>query len=150
MHRNPTHDDARLILELFEARREPRLREARDWFVRSLAVESLDDLDRVCPRGSTENASFRMVIGYWDMVASFVANEVLHRELFFESGQEMLLVWEKVKKIVVPMRERSGNPMALRNLERVSKAYLEWLDAHAPDFYPRWSAAIAALASPKG
>lgn len=146
MHRPASHEDAQLILRLYDLRREPRMRKARDWFVLSFTADTLEQLEQRCPRGTEENAYFRMVLGYWDMAASFVSGGVLHRELFFQSGQELLLVWEKVRRLVPPMRERSGNPILFRHLEQVAVAYIEWLDAHAPDFYERYATRVRALA----
>ena len=86
----PTYDDAQLILKLYEMRREERLRKARAWFSSSFRVRMIDDFTRLCPVGSDENASYRMVVTYWEMVASFVTSGVLHKELFFQSGRELL------------------------------------------------------------
>jgi len=63
-------ESAVLNLELFELRREPVLREARDWFLREFTPESFDELLTVV--SGQRNASFRMVVGYWDMAASLV------------------------------------------------------------------------------
>ena len=66
-----TYDDVTLILQLYEMRREDRLREARKWFTGSFKVKSYDDFTALCPPGSEPNASYRMVTTYWEMVASF-------------------------------------------------------------------------------
>ena len=96
MDRQPNHEDAILILRLYELRRDERLREARDWFARNFNATTLHAYETLCPPGSEPNAFTRMVTSYWDMVASFVTNGVLHDELFFQSGREMLLVWERM------------------------------------------------------
>jgi hypothetical protein len=63
-------ESASLNLKLFELRREPVLREARDWFLKDFNRESLAELLEVV--GGERNASFRMVLGYSDMAASLV------------------------------------------------------------------------------
>ena len=64
--------------------------------VRSLvSSQDLEEVNELCPLGSDESAYFRMVVSYWDMVASFIANGVLQREIFFESGRELLLTLGK-------------------------------------------------------
>src|SRR4029453_6672198 len=93
MQSRATYDDARLILDLYEMRREERLRKARAWFVASFKPKSATDLAALCPRGSDENASYRMVTTYWEMVASFLTSGVLNKELFYQSGGERVLVW---------------------------------------------------------
>jgi hypothetical protein len=140
MHARATYDDARLILSLYETRREERLRKARAWFAGSFKPRSLDDFAALCPPGSDENASYRMVTTYWEMVASFVTSGVLSQELFFQSGRELLLVWERLREILPALREKNKDPFAYANLEAVATAYVEYLDRRAPGTYAAFSA----------
>ena len=82
-----TYDDVKLLLQLYDVRREDRLREARRWFAASFKVKTLDAFNALCPPGSEPSASYRMVTTYWEMVASFMTSGVLSQELFFESGR---------------------------------------------------------------
>jgi hypothetical protein len=127
-----TYDDAKLILQLYEMRREPRLREARKWFTASFKPKSYDDFLAMCPPGSEPNASYRMVVTYWEMVASFLTSGVLHPELFYQSGREMLFVWERVRDILPALRDVYKHPRELKNLEEASIAYIAWWRQHAP------------------
>src|ERR1700692_1633460 len=95
--RPATIDDVNLILRLYEMRREARMREARRWFISSFKLKSYADFPALCPAGSEENASFRMLVTYYEMVASFMTSGVLHAELFYQSGREMLVVWERIR-----------------------------------------------------
>lgn len=140
MHSRPTYDDARLILSLYETRREERLRKARAWFAGSFKPRSLEDFAALCPPGSDENASYRMVTTYWEMVASFITSGVLSQELFFQSGRELLLVWERLREILPALREKNKDPFAYANLEAVATAYIEHLDRKAPGTYAAFSA----------
>jgi hypothetical protein len=118
MHPRPTYDDANLILRLYEMRREDRMRKARAWFTaKCKGVQSFEELMKLAPPGSDENASYRQVVTYWDLVASFVASGILHRELFFQSGRELLLVWERVRDFLPSMRDAYHDPNYLKNLE---------------------------------
>jgi len=58
-------ESAQLNLQLFNLRREPVLREARSWFLVEFNPESIAEL--VALVSGERNASFRMVLGYWDM-----------------------------------------------------------------------------------
>jgi hypothetical protein len=140
MHARATYDDARLILSLYETRREERLRKARAWFAGSFKPRSLEDFAALCPPGSDENASYRMVTTYWEMVASFVTSGVLSQELFFQSGRELLLVWERLREILPALREKNKDPFAFTNLEAVATGYIEYLDRRAPGTYAAFSA----------
>lgn len=137
-----TYDDVNLILRLYELRRESRMRTAREWFATQFRASTLEEFERLCPPGSEESAYFRMVTSYWDMAASFITNGVLHQELFFQSGGELLLVWERLKDLAPALRERTRNPLAYRNLETVAQAYVQWLNRNAPGAYEQIAARL--------
>lgn len=131
----PTYDDANLILRLYEMRREDRMREARAWFTAHFRPKQWEELATLVPPGSGENASFRMVISYWDMVAGFIVSGVLSKELFFQSGRELLLVFERMRAVLPGIREAYQDPSYLANLERVGLDYAAHLQAQSPDAY---------------
>jgi hypothetical protein len=137
-----THDDANLVLKLYEMRREDRMREARRWFAASFKVKNLGEFQTLCPPGSEPNASFRMVVTYWDMVASFVTKDVLNKELFYQSGGELLFVWERLRALLPELRQANGNPIQYRNLESTSLAFIDWWNKEAPGAYDAFSARI--------
>jgi hypothetical protein len=139
-----TYDDVNLVLSLYETRRESRLRDARAWFVANFRASDLDEFYKLCPTGSPENASFRMVVSYWDMVASFIASGVLNQELFFESGRELLLVYIRIKEMLPAAREVNKDPYAYKNLETVALAMQEWMNKRAPGSYEAFEARIMA------
>lgn len=131
----PTFDDANLILRLYELRREDRMRDARAWFTAHFKATTWEQFTTVAPPGSDQNASFRMVVSYWEMVASFVAAGVLDQALFFQSGRELLVVWERVRDLLPVMRERYEDPTYFHNLERVGTAFAEWYARQSPGAY---------------
>jgi hypothetical protein len=131
----PTHEDAKLLLQLYEMRREPRLREARRWFTASFRAKSLDELTKLCPVGTEENASYRMVTSYWELVASFITSGVLNQELFFQSGRELLFCWTRIRELMPHVRAQNRNPIEWKNIETVATAYIEWWNAQAPGAY---------------
>jgi len=135
----PTYDDVNLVLKLYDMRREPRMREARRWFTGSFKAKSLDDFNALCPAGSEQHASYRMVTTYWEMVASFVTSGVLNDELFFQTGRELLFCWERVRDLVPHVRELYKNPIELRNLEAAAKLYIKWWNKQAPGAYEAFS-----------
>ena len=128
----PSHDDAKLILRLYELRRDETMRKARQWFVENYFISSLEEAGALCPPGSQENAYLRQVTSYWEMAASFVATGILNQELFFQSGQELLLVWMRVRGCLAEMRKAMSAPNAWKNLETVGNAYIEYLNRTAP------------------
>lgn len=131
----PTYDDANLILRLYEMRREERMREARAWFTAHFRPKKWEELATLVPPGSQENASYRMVISYWDMVASFVVTGVLNRELFFQSGRELLVVHERLRPVLAGVRDAYRDPGYLGNLEKVGDELAAYMQAQSADAY---------------
>lgn len=138
-----TYDDVNLILRLYEMRRESRLREARAWFTSKFHAQTMAEVRALCPPGSAEDASFRMVVSYWDMVASFINGGVLGSELFFESGRELLIAWIRVSPVIEEIRTLYGDPCVWHNLEKVAKQYAAWLDNRAPGSYAKFAERIS-------
>ena len=149
MDRPPTHADAELMLRLYDMRREPRLREARRWFMKSFHVSTIEEFQKLCPPGSEENASYRMVVSYWEMAASFVNHGILHEELFFENNQELLFIWERIRELVPKGRALQKNPKQLFNFEQVAGRFQEWWNRRAPDYYSVFSTMVRTGALPK-
>src|ERR1700676_4200836 len=81
-----THEQGNLMLKLYDMRRENRLRDARDWFAANFHVKNFEDVMRVCPPGTQQNTYMRMVVGYWEMVASIVNRGLIDEALFFENS----------------------------------------------------------------
>jgi hypothetical protein len=120
-----TYEDANLLLRLYELRREDKLRTAREWFMKNCYASTMEELQKLCPRGSEGDAYFRMVTSYWDMAASFVTNGVLHERLFTGNTGELLFVWIRISGIIPAIREAFANPEYLANLETVATAMVE-------------------------
>jgi len=45
MDSQATYDDVNLILRLYELRREPKMRTARDWFAKNFKAANLDPIE---------------------------------------------------------------------------------------------------------
>jgi hypothetical protein len=64
----------------------------------------------------------RQVGGYWDMAASFVLQGALNEELFLQPGccGEMFFIFAKVYPFLKEFREKTNNPDAFANIEKVA------------------------------
>ena len=129
---NATHEQVNLLLKLYDLRREPKLREARDWYGTHFNIKTAEDVMKIAPFGSKENTYMRMVLGYWDMVAGIANRGLVDEELFFESTGEQWGVWERVKPAVGTFRSMFSNPKFLSNLEESCKRYEAWREKNAP------------------
>jgi hypothetical protein len=78
---------AQLNLKLFELRREPVLREARQWFLWEFNPDSLEEVFKMA--SGPRNASFRMVLSYWNMAASLVTTGAIEADAFHAANDEI-------------------------------------------------------------
>jgi hypothetical protein len=124
-----SHEQADMLLKLFDLRREARLRQARDWFIRNFHPQSLADRGSLTPE---QDATVRMVTSYWDMVAGFVRRGLVEEEMFFENTGEFWIVWERLQPIAGEVREMFKDPHIWENMEKVSQRYETWRERRAP------------------
>lgn len=128
------YQDAQMILQFYELRRESRLREARSFVLGRFKAKNVAELHELCPPGSEENAFFRQVLTYWDMVSAIVKRDILEKELFFETNGEITAVWEKVKHLIPELRAEFNNEAFLENLEEVATLREAYLNVKAPGY----------------
>ncbi len=121
MPKKPTIEDARLILELYDLRREPELRKARQWWLMTFWPKNADDFVKVATAmGSEENNWLRQVGSYWGMAASFVLNGVVSEKLFFQVSfcGELYFLFAKVRSFLPELREKMNNPDLFLTIEK--------------------------------
>src|SRR5690348_1635218 len=127
-----THDQTNLMLRLFELRREPKMREARAWYVENFHPQTPEDVFKIAPPGSEENAYMRMVNSYWEMVANIVNRGLIDEKFFFENSGEQWIVWDRMKQIAPTMRTMMKNPHMFENLEKHCTRLDAWREKRAP------------------
>lgn len=128
----PTYEQAQLHLQIFEQRREARLRQARDWFFKNYHPENFSDSERIAPMGSEGGTNVMMVLSYWEQTCAFLNYGLLHEELFFETNGEFFGVYEAVKPTLAEGREKWNYKPFLTNLEQAAQRYEKWLENRAP------------------
>jgi hypothetical protein len=126
------YQDAQLILQFYELRRETLFREARAFMAGQFKAKTLQELNELCPPGSDQNAHFRQVTSYWDMIAAIVKRHLVDKELFFETNGEITVVWERVRPLVPALREAYSNPRFLSNLEQIATEREAYVEERAP------------------
>jgi hypothetical protein len=132
MATKPTHKQAQLHLQIYDLRREARLRQARDWFQQNYIVETFDDAMRLAPMGTEHGTFVGMVLGYWDQACALLNYGLLHEDLFFETSPEFFGVWERLKAMVPEFRERMGDKHLLEHMEKAAERYEAWSEDRAP------------------
>lgn len=122
MPKKPTASDAELILKLYDLRREPEMRKARNWCLVEFWPTSVDDLIKVAmDLGSQQNNWMRQVGGYWNMAASLALTGTISEDLFLEpsfSG-EMFMIYAKMRPFLKEMRGKMKNPHIFANVEKL-------------------------------
>jgi len=132
METKPTHEQAQLHLQVYDLRREARLRQARDWFQQNYVAETFDDAMRIAAPGTEQSTFVGMVIGYWEQACALLNYGLLHEDLFFETSGEFFGVWELLKPVVPQFRERFADKSLLANLEQAAKRYEAWSERRSP------------------
>jgi hypothetical protein len=130
--KRPTPAQAQLLLQLYDLRREEKLRKAREWFLQNYHPQTLDEGNRLTPPGSEESAYARMVTTYWDQACALLNYGLLHEELFFETTGEFFAVFEQIRPILPEVRERYAYPPYLEHLEKAARRYEKWIRRRAP------------------
>lgn len=144
MREHPDHHDAELLLRLYDMRREAKLRRAREWFTHEFHAQSIEEFQTNFPMGSEENAFFRMVATYWEMVGSIVNSGLIKQDFFFQNTGEFFGVWEKIKHMMPAIREAFKNPHMWENLEIMATHYEEWMNKRSPEAIGAYRQRIAA------
>ena len=112
------HEDADLILKLYDLRRETVMREARNWLFTFNPTSIQDVMETMMGEHS---GHFRMVISYWDMACAMVTNGAIDEELFNQTNGEHVFVYMKIEPVLEDIRKMFDNQEFLKNLETVVK-----------------------------
>jgi hypothetical protein len=132
MEAKPTHEQAQLHLQIYEQRREPRLRQARDWFFSNYFADTLEDAMRIAAPGTEAGTSFMMVLSYWDQACALLNYGLLHEDLFFETNGEFFGVWDRMKPTIQQGREKFANKLFLAHMEKAANRYETWIEKRSP------------------
>lgn len=109
------HDEANLILKLYELRREPTMRAAREWFI-GFNPQTVADVNNAM--FSENGAHLRMVTSYWDMAAALVNHGAIGHDIFNDTNGEHLLVFSKMEAVLPELRAAWG-PDVMAHLEKL-------------------------------
>jgi len=113
------HEEADLILKLYDLRRESTMRIARDYYFRDFNPESMADISKALM--GEHSGHLRMVVSYWDMAASLVNHGAIDLTLFNETNGEHFGVFMKLEPFLGEIRAAFG-PQFVANLEKLVDA----------------------------
>jgi hypothetical protein len=132
MGTTPTHEQGQLHLQVYDLRREARLRQAREWFFKNYIVETIEDSRRIAPPGTENGALAMQVLSYWEQACALLNYGLLHEDLFFETSGEFFGVWERVKPVIGAIRKQFSNPLFLGHLEKAAARFESWSESRMP------------------
>lgn len=117
-----THDDADIILKLYDLRREEVLRKARHWIVFEFNPKTPEEFLVVLQAaGSQENAYFRQAISYWEMAASLVIHGAVKSDLYLDSNGEGILIFAKLYGFREAYASKTGFPLMRQTAQMIEK-----------------------------
>jgi hypothetical protein len=132
MDSKPTYEQAQLHLQVYEQRREARLRQARDWFSQNYFPETMADAMKIAAPGTEGGIFFGAVINYWEQACALLNYGLLHEDLFFETSGEFFGVWERVKPTIAEAREMFKYKSFLSHMEKAAQRYETWVETRSP------------------
>ena len=132
MESKPTFEQAQLHLQVYEMRREPRLRQARDWFFSNYFANTFDEAMRISAPGTEGGTNYMMVVSYWEQACALLNYGLLHEDLFFETSGEFFGVWERIKPTLEEGRKLFSSKIFLAHLEKAAKRYETWIEQRSP------------------
>lgn len=116
----PDHLDADLILKLYDLRREPVLREARDQLTREFLPRNAKEAVAVLAQDHPLNRAYRQVSTYWEMVYRMARHGIIHGDFLVENNGEGLLLYAKVEPYLTEIRAATS-PRSFQDAEWVAK-----------------------------
>jgi hypothetical protein len=112
------HEDADLILKLYDLRREAVMREARTWWF-GFNPTSIQDV--MSTMTGEHSGYMRMVLSYWDMACAMVLSGAIDEDLFNTTNGEHVIVYMKMEPVLQEIRAMFDNPDFAKSLETVVK-----------------------------
>src|SRR6266700_1565223 len=128
----PTHEQGQLQLQIYDLRRETKLRQARDWGFQNYHVDTFDEAMRIAAPGTENGALVMMVFSYWEQACAFLNYGLLHEDLFFETSGEFYGVWVRVKPIIQEGRKMFVSQQFLGHLEQAATRFEKWIEVRSP------------------
>ena len=100
----PDHHDATIILQLYDLRREPVMRESRAAVYSRFRPQNVEEAVAILKQDHPLNTALRQVVGYWEMVYGMMKWGVLHPDFALESTGEGMVLYAKMEPYLAEVR----------------------------------------------
>lgn len=138
-----THNDADLLLRIYEMRREPELRKSRDFMSFKCEARTFEEFTKKYPMGSPGSLHWGKVFGYWDLACALVDRGLIDKDLFNTCNGEHVALFLKFRPVIEGFRKAWNFPQMLASLERVATSHPMFADME------KWTAQAAEQAQRK-
>ena len=132
METKPTHEQAQLHLQVYDLRREARLRQARDWFFKNYFAETLEESAKIAAPGTEAGTNVMMVLSYWEQACALLNYGLLHEELFFQTSGEFFWAWDRISALAPQFRQKFVSKGWMEQMEQAAKRYEAWMEIRSP------------------
>jgi hypothetical protein len=113
-------EEAQLILQMYDLRREAVMRKARTHVVAEFWPQNYEEFKAVVTAYGTEpNAYFRQVMTYWNMISAMVLRGAVGEQLFYETQTEPYFLWAKFGEHIAQARKDQIDPEFLSHLDKL-------------------------------
>ena len=127
----PTHEDAKLLIEVFKLRMDPSLQEAERWFLSKFQPGTWTDVRARYPEGSPEWMYLSRVLRYWEMVGALVYHNLLNEDLLFDLLESTDRLWERLGEWLPSARSEMAVDTG-ENIELLVQRQRRWRHAYQP------------------
>ena len=117
--KKPSHQDAELILRLYDLRREPVMRESRN-AIASWIPRSYEDVRAITQPTHPHNAAWRQVSSYFEMAFGFARHGIVDADFLAENTGEGMFLFAKMEPHLKAFR-KDLSPTAFQNSEWLAR-----------------------------
>ncbi len=125
----PTHEDAKLLIDLFRMQQDPQLREAEVWFLHEFRPGTWSEIGAQYPAGSTGGDRMERVLRFWELVGALVDHGMLNEELLFDVLPRIMPIWQRIEPWITQARDALGND-TWENIEILAARQQHWQQMH--------------------
>ena len=117
----PTHQDAIIMLRLYQWTAIAGLSKAINWMWSDDFITDYAEFIKKYPRGSEGYEKATRICGYYETIGTLYKNGLFNEELLFD-WLAVYLVWDRIKDFAIGLREEAGEPRLFENFEAMAKA----------------------------
>ena len=120
----PTHDDARLMVELAHLYAVQDVGEAAGWIRSDAFISDYAQFNATYPQGSVEALKLGKVLNYYETLGTLHKHDLINEDLLFD-WLAINIVWDRVKGVVQGI-QAATSPAMYENFEAMAKAEARW------------------------